>query len=184
MLLSPTTSMPSTLRAASIRASSRLRAGSPRASQVIMDRSISPSAASAPSITGTAKRCDMLSAMTKPTVLVRPVIRPRAIGFGVNESSCAAAMTRARVAADTRSLPLIAFEAVVRETPARSATSMSVAGRRLAMSRVSHPRLTGRPGVAIPSPRPPQPGPHRRRSPARTAAAARPRPPCPPVSVR
>jgi len=42
-------------------------------------------------------------------------------------------MTRARVASDTRFLPLIAFEAVVSETPARSATSMSVAGRRFAM---------------------------------------------------
>jgi hypothetical protein len=39
---------------------------------------------------------------------LRPVIRPRAIGLGVNESSCAAAMTRARVSSDTRFLPLIA----------------------------------------------------------------------------
>jgi hypothetical protein len=75
----------------------------------------------------------MLSPMMNPTVLVRPVISPRASGLGVNDSSRAAAMTRARVASDTRFLPLIAFEAVVSETPARSATSMSVAGRRFAM---------------------------------------------------
>jgi hypothetical protein len=98
-----------------------------------MERSISPSAASAPSMTGTAKRWVMLSAMMTPTVLLRPVIRPRAIGLGVNESSCAAAMTRARVSSDTRFLPLIAFEAVVSDTPARLATSTSVAGRRLVM---------------------------------------------------
>ena len=99
-----------------------------------MERSISPSAASAPSMIGTAKRCVMLSATMSPTVLVRPPVRPRAIGLGVNESSRAAAMTRARVASDTRFLPLIAFEAVVSDTPARSATSMSVAGRRFVTS--------------------------------------------------
>ena len=62
---------------------------------------------------GTAKRCVMLSATIIPTVLVRPPVRPRAIGLGVNESSRAAAITRARVASDTRLLPLIALEAVV-----------------------------------------------------------------------
>ena len=79
---------------------------------------------------GTAKRCVMLSAMIIPTVLVRPPVRPRAIALGVNESSRAAAITRARVSSDTRLLPLIALEAVVSETPARSATWVSVAGRR------------------------------------------------------
>jgi hypothetical protein len=69
--------------------------------------------------------------MIIPTVLVRPPVRPRAIGLGVNESSRATAITRARVAAETRVFPLIAFDAVVSETPARSATSVNVAGRRL-----------------------------------------------------
>ena len=121
-LLSPTTRTPSTLRAPSMMASSRLRAWSPRASHVIIDRSIAPRAVSAPSITGAANRWVMLSAMMNPTVLVLPVIRPRATGFGVNERSRAAAMTWARVNSETRSLPLMAFDAVVSETPARCAT--------------------------------------------------------------
>ena len=80
----------------------------------------------------------MLSATISPTVLVRPPVRPRAIGLGVNASSRAAARTRARVASDTRFLPLIALDAVVSETPARSATSMRVAGRLFVTSRLSH----------------------------------------------
>ena len=103
-------------------ASSRLRAWSPRASHVIIERSIAPRALSAPSITGAANRWVMLSAMMNPTVLVLPVIKPRATRLGVNDRSRAAAITRARVCSETRFLPLIAFDAVVSETPARWAT--------------------------------------------------------------
>jgi hypothetical protein len=75
----------------------------------------------------------MLSAMITPTVLVLPVVSPRAIGLGVNDNSLAAVMTRARVSSDTRSFPLIAFDAVVSDTPASLATSSKVTGRCLAM---------------------------------------------------
>ena len=67
--------------------------------------------------------------MSRPTVPVRPATNPRAIAFGVKDSSSAARSTRRRVASATSSRPLSALDAVAIETWARLATSPSVTAR-------------------------------------------------------
>src|SRR3954465_6849737 len=68
--------------------------------------------------------------VTKPRVLVRRFASARAEAFGRYPSSCAAAMTRLHVSADTRAElrrpPLSADEAAASDTPAARATSRSV----------------------------------------------------------
>ena len=66
------------------------------------------------------------SGTTSATESVRRVTSERAARFGVKPSSATAAPTDARASGETRSPPLIAREAVERETPARSATCSSV----------------------------------------------------------
>lgn len=59
------------------------RPRSPRASLMIIVRSIWLSASSAPSMIGIAHRWETLSTMIIPTVPLRPLTRLRAIGLGV-----------------------------------------------------------------------------------------------------
>lgn len=84
-----------------------------------------------PRIIGDAYRVSVTSSETNPTAWVRPVRRLRAVGSGRYCSSAAAARMRSAVASAIR-VPgrLVSTKlAVVLDTPARLATSASVARR-------------------------------------------------------
>ena len=66
------------------------------------------------------------SSVSRPTVRLRPEMRPRARPLGWKDSSSAARSTRRRVSGATSSRALSALDAVATETPARLATSASV----------------------------------------------------------
>jgi hypothetical protein len=61
--------------------------------------------------------------MTSPIVRVRPSLSARALALGRKSSSSMTSWIRRRVAYDTVRLPLSAYDTVLRDTPARRATS-------------------------------------------------------------
>ena len=78
---------------------------------------------------GMAKRWTSGSRSSTPMMLLRPLAKLLATRLGEYDRSRAARSTRLRVASEMRSRPFMALDAVVSDTPARRATSVSVAGR-------------------------------------------------------
>jgi hypothetical protein len=70
-----------------------------------------------------------MSRITMPTLPVRPVVMPRAIGFSDHPRSLTALDTRASTSAVKRCPPLTNLDTVAVETPAAWATSRMVATR-------------------------------------------------------